>query len=212
MKSDSIPIADIQEKIQNQLNLKTNNNISHYVWFDINNLSFGKVKSLFLFIILNFHKSNNLKEIFKDLLEISYFNDLFIYLKSPEKTKSEIQKKTKNLEGFLDFIVKLRNSIAHNHSILFFLFKYRDELIIDKIISEYQKNKSQIMIYLSTYNRNNTSDNSWYIEINHIQLPHFTFKITLKNLKGKVILRAERNISNYFKEIKKIKNIEEIFH
>lgn len=216
MKSGSIPIEEIQENIQNQLNLKTHNNMSHYIWIDINNLTFGKIKSLFFFIILNFYKSHNLREIFKDLLEISYFNDFFEYLNSPKATKFEIKQKAKNLEGFLNFIVKLRNSIAHNHSILFFLFKHRDELVIDKIISEYQKNGHQAMIYLNSFS--NESDKSWYIEINNIKLPCFTFKIILKKLKGKkiikvnkIILEPEQNISNYFKEIKKIKNIQEIF-
>lgn len=212
MKSGSISIQKIQKKIQNDLKFKTHNNMSHYVWIDINNLTFGKIKSLFFFIILNFYKSNNLdlREIFKDLLEISYFNDFFEYLKSPKATKFGIEQNAKNLEGFLKFIVKLRNSIAHNHSILFFLFKHRDELVIEKIISEYQKNRHQVMIYLNPYG--NESDNSWYIEINNIKLPYFTFKITLKELKSNaIILEPEQNISNYFKEIKKIKNIQEIF-
>lgn len=193
----------IMKEIQKYLNINAVD--KGYIWNNASDLNFGKLKFIFLFVILNFYKSDMFEKIFSNLLDFKYFSNLVKYLKSSNKNQNEIGQKLKKLESFLNFTIDLRNSIAHNNSILLFLFKYRDKRITNKIILEHKNNKSLESFKIVKFKKDEPGS---FIEINGTKLYYFRFKIILKFSDSQFELY--KDIANYLDELKKASSLDNI--
>ncbi|WP_236612630.1 hypothetical protein [Mesomycoplasma bovoculi] len=126
-------------------------------------------------------------------------------MKSSNKNQNEIGQKLKKLESFLNFTIDLRNSIAHNNSILLFLFKYRDKRITNKIILEHKNNKSLESFKIVKFKKDEPGS---FIEINGTKLYYFRFKIILKFSDSQFELY--KDIANYLDELKKASSLDNV--